>query len=383
MLLNFINQYLNLFIISFLFNFIIFYIIKSGLFGDNLKFKLNQILKSNINLITFISFFLFLLVSIYLNMYKLHLDNTVVVIKTVINDSQIVITGSLLMNLMQSIGSAGIFAASYRIVAGLLAKQHMSTLTKYGYITGGEIGTTVIYRMASNSVPLQSTLNTIIKTGPIQVTLENSSNNNNLSNLINSVNEQNTSTSLLEHCKKFTMNNTQLTENTEKLNNGISQITINGNTGASSKILNELEKLDLNWKDKFFVKSPLENGDAINNFIIENFFIKSPLEKGDPMTKFFIDTLTDHVILHFIILYFILGLTIIIICKINLPKDPQFPKVKSLPFGNLIHKLLTYYITMWQISSNFWIYFILFFIFLFNLGSLISITKLLIYFQSL
>jgi hypothetical protein len=225
MLLNFINEYLNLFIIPFLFNFTIFYVVKSGLLGNNLKNKLNITLKSNIKLITFISFFLFLLASLYLNMYKLHLDNK------------------------------------------------------------------------------------------------------------------------------------------ENLNNGTSPITINGNTEASSKIFNELEKLDTNWKDNFFIKSPLEN--------------------GDPITKFFLETLTDNLILHFIILYFIVVLTLIIICKINLPKDPQFPKIKGLPFGNLIHKLLTNYISVWQISSNFWIYFILFFLFLFNLGSLISITKMLIYFQSL
>nr|YP_009710669.1 hypothetical protein [Amanita muscaria]QFZ98618.1 hypothetical protein [Amanita muscaria] len=245
MLLNFINEYLNLFIIPFLFNFTIFYIVKSGLLGNNLKNKLNITLKSNIKLITFISFFFFLLASLYLNMYKLHLDNT------------------------------------------------------------------------------------------------------------------------------------------EKLNNVTNQITINGNTEASSKILNELEKLDTNWKDKLFVKSPLENGDPINNFFIDNFFIKSPLENGDPITNFFIETLTDNLILHFIILYFIVILTIIIICKLNLPKEPQFPKINSLPFGNLIHKLLTYYISVWQISSHFWIYLILFFLFLFNLGSLISITKMLIYFKSL
>jgi hypothetical protein len=179
------------------------------------------------------------------------------------------------------------------------------------------------------------------------------------------------------------MNNTQLTENTEKLNNGTSQITINGNTEASSKILTELDKLDPNWKDKFFVKSPLETDDAITKFFIVNFFVKSPLENGDAITKFFIETLTDNLILHFIILYFIVGLTIIIFFKFNLPKEPQFPKIKTLPFGNLIHKLLTHYITVWQISSSFWIYLILFFLFLFNLGSIISMTKMLIYFQSL
>src|SRR5258708_18606759 len=111
------------------------------------------------------------------------------------------------------------------------------------------------------------------------------------------------------------MINEQLTENTEKLNNGTSQITIKGKTEASSKILIELEKIDPNWKDNFFIKSPLEHGDAI--------------------TKFFIETLTDNLLLHFIILYFIVILTIIIICKLNLPKEPQFPKIKSLPFGNL------------------------------------------------
>ena len=359
MLLNFINEYLNLFIFSFLFNFTIFYIVKSGLLENNLKFKLKIILKSNINLITFISFFLFLLISLYLNIYKLHLDNT----ETVINENHIKITGSLLMKLLQSLGSAGVFAVSSRMVAGLITKQPFSILTKYGYIVGGGIDTTVFYRLVCNNVPILPTEDVIIKTGPIQVILENSSNNNNLSNLTNSENEQNTSISLLEHCKKFTMNNTQLTENTEKLNNGTSQITINGNTEASSKILTELDKLDPNWKDNFFVKSPLENGDAI--------------------TKFFIETLTDNLILHFIILYFIVGLTIIIFCKFNLPKDPQFPKIKTLPFGNLIHKLLTHYITVWQISSSFWIYLILFFLFLFNLGSIISMTKLLFYFQSL
>jgi hypothetical protein len=305
------------------------------------------------------------------------------VIKIVINDSQIVTTGPLLINLMLTLGSACVFAASYIIVAGILTKQSLSVLTKYGFITGGWISTTVFYRIACNNVPLQPTGEAIIKTGPILVNFENSSNNNNLSNLPNSVNEQNTSTGLLELYNKFTMTKTQLTENTVNLNNGTSQITNNGNTDASSEILNELEKLDPNWKDNLIVKSPLENGEALNNFIIDNFFIKSPLENGEAITKIFIETLTDNLILHFIILYFIVALTIIIFCKFNLPKNPQFPKIKSLPFGNLIHKLLTQYITVWQISSSFWIYYLLFFLFLFNLGSIISLTKMLIYFQSL
>jgi len=107
-------------------------------------------------------------------MYKLHLDYTEVVFKNVINDSKIVITRSLLINLMKTLGSVCVFAVSFIIVAGLLTKLSLIVLTKYRYITGGGIGTTVFYRIACINVPFQPTGDAIIKTGSILVNLENS-----------------------------------------------------------------------------------------------------------------------------------------------------------------------------------------------------------------
>jgi hypothetical protein len=353
MILNFINELSMLFIISFLLNGLIFYTVKSGLLGNDLKDKLNIVLEKKIHLITLISFFLFLSLSLYLQIKNIYLDNKEVEVKAIINNTEVIVSGPLVISMFHTLGSAGVFALGTRLAAGLLANKPLNFLPKLGIITSVGAGFTVSYRLISNSILVPSTGSAIIRTGPIEVKLENIS-----------LNE-----SQIKYYKRFLEQNNNLSINSSQLNvsndslNGNIKIVIDGNKEASSKVISEIEKLDPNWKDKFSINSPLENGDVINQILIDN--------------------LTNNFLLHIIILYLLTVLIFIIFCKFNLNLQNQLLKIQSLPFGNLIHKILSKIISLWQISSNIWIYFILFALFIFNLTATYSIYQILVYLKSI
>lgn len=353
MVLNFINELFMLFIISFLFNGFIFYIVKLGLLGNDLRDKLNIILEKKIHLITLISFFLFLSLSLYLQIKNIYLDNKEVEIKAIINNTEVILSGPLVISMFHTFGSAGVFALGTRLAVGLLANKPLHFLPKIGIITSVGAGFTVSYRLISNSIPVPSTGSAIIRTGPIEVKLENLSMNE--SQIISEKR-------LLEQYNNISFNRSQLNVSNEVLNGNI-KIVIDGNKEASSKVINEIEKLDPNWKDKFSIQSPLENGDVINQFLIDN--------------------LTNNFLLHIIILYLLTVLIFIIFCKFNLNIQNQLLKIQNLPFGNLIYKILNKIISLWQMSSNIWIYLILFALFIFNLTATYSIYQILVYLKAL
>lgn len=103
-----------------------------------------------------------------------------------------------------------------------------------------------------------------------------------------------------------------------------------------------------------------------NNFISTDFSINSPLESNSSLTQFALDTLNNHLIINFITVYLLLMLLIIIICKFVLNKDINFNRLEKYPLGFYINKFLIKYISIWQKSSNVWIFFIIIPLIFFN-----------------
>ena len=79
--------------------------------------------------------------------------------------------------------------------------------------------------------------------------------------------------------------------------------------------------------------------------------------------------------LHFIIIYLLLMLLLIFICKLVL-QNKNFNFVNKYPLGNYINKFLTKYISIWQTSGNIWIFFILTCVIISNIASILSLSHL-------
>nr|YP_009690145.1 hypothetical protein PPIT_000044 [Porodaedalea pini]QEG56925.1 hypothetical protein PPIT_000044 [Porodaedalea pini] len=83
-----------------------------------------------------------------------------------------------------------------------------------------------------------------------------------------------------------------------------------------------------------------------------------------------ISLLSDNLTLQFIMLYLFWMLIFIYTIKLISDRNLYTPywetKVISLPLGKYIHIVITKLLNGWRLSTNFWIYFILFFLFIFT-----------------
>ena len=123
----------------------------------------------------------------------------------------------------------------------------------------------------------------------------------------------------------------------------------------NSEIISKLDNIRPDWKDQF-VPSPLE----------------------DNLTNHIIDVLSNNLLLHFIILYLLIMLLIIISCKFIIKDNIEFTKIQNNPLGAWVKYLINKIISIWKVSSNFWIYFILFNVLVFNFATIYTISNLLI-----
>nr|YP_009710705.1 hypothetical protein [Amanita phalloides]QFZ98654.1 hypothetical protein [Amanita phalloides]WLF85165.1 hypothetical protein [Amanita phalloides] len=352
MTMHILSNIFSIFWISFIFHGLILSIIKLGFFGEDLKLKLNIILKEQIYLIPLISFLIFIIS--YLSMDIIHLDPTDnVKIKATLEQGQVIISGTIFSELFEKAGSVATFIAGARIAAGLLAKKPLlaNSLVKTGTVLGFGAGSAMGYKMVSRSFNSNQSGDLRINTGPIEILVENSSNSEEVLNKICELHKDKGITIKdnqiyvkkilnLNHTKDLNSGNNITTDNSN------SNIILEGDKEVCSNVIKELDKVDPNWKDSFNVNSPIEKGELLNPILMDN--------------------LQDNYLLHFIILYLLFMLVIIFTCKLILKENHQFPILKKLPKGNLIQKFFTYYITIWQKSSVIWIYLILFFLIVFN-----------------
>ena len=70
---------------------------------------------------------------------------------------------------------------------------------------------------------------------------------------------------------------------------------------------------------------------------VRNCFINSPLEQSDSRNQFVIETITNNLLLHFIMLYLLCMVLVIFISKLLINQDFQFNKIKNYPLGIYIH----------------------------------------------
>ena len=141
---------LFLFIFSLISNFILLVVAKLGLFGKNIrqitkKFLIKQPISIYFSyfLFTFLLFFYisFQFQTIYCEDYT---------VTTVIENVEITLTGQVLNNLFNSLGSAGAFQAGVHIAASILSKHKISALPRIGAIGGTGAGFTIIYNTVSH-----------------------------------------------------------------------------------------------------------------------------------------------------------------------------------------------------------------------------------------
>ena len=134
-----------------------------------------------------------------------------------------------------------------------------------------------------------------------------------------------------------------------------------------------MDNYNPNWKSQFRNYTPPEGpyGAVRWGNPYSPWTINSPYESESGLISFLIDNLTDHLYLAIISIYLLLMLLLIFICKFILSKDIEFKRISKIKIfkfnlGEKIAKLLTWYISIWQKSSYFWIFFIITTLIIFN-----------------
>jgi hypothetical protein len=344
-------QFLLVFIFSIILNLCLaaraLIIIKSGLMGKLLKNKLLNLLEKQIYLFYIVPFFISLLILTYFNDNIIYLEEKDVVVTAVIDNSQFVFSGETLNLICNNLGSAAVFSGGARIAAGLVAKYPMHLLPKTGIIGGvfRAAGFTLTFKVITNTFPatISSNSNPKIQTGQVTIKMEGLSINNSTSDI----------TANLSKLEKYFGSQKLKNLDIREINN---KLEIKGTQDQSNSVIEELNKSYPNWKEDF-INSPLENGDV------------------NSIKLFLIETLTNNLILQFIIIYLMIMFIIIFTCKLIIEKDIQLNKIKEYPLGNYIYYILEKYISIWKTSANIWIYLLVFSVLIFSMGSAYSIYQ--------
>jgi hypothetical protein len=344
--------YIGLLLFSIFLHGLFFGLIQLGLLGTNLKIILNYLLDKNINLICIFSFVGFILLKFYLGFNEIYLDSPEIVVKATIDDLKFELTGDVLQHFLENVGSVGVFVAGSRIAATLLANHPMGLLPISPVIGDFGAGLTITYRIVIDSMQ-HSYSSASISAKPVKITLEK-------------VVSDNTPVSGQEISKLVLKNfGIDSSKNYPSFNLNYSDKIIDGKRYLtsmadenSSRIIASLEENNPNWRDSF---------------------IHSPLEENQ--LQFIINTLSNNLLLNFIILYLLIMLLLIISCKFLVKDNIEFKSIKNYRLGKALSYIINKYISIWKVSSNIWIYFILLSLIFFKLVSTYSIYTLLLVFQ--
>jgi len=91
-----------------------------------------------------------------------------------------------------------------------------------------------------------------------------------------------------------------------------------------------------------------------------------------------IQIITNNVYLHYINIYLLAMLFIIITCRYLIGENQLLlEKLKKLPFGNFIYKIISWYTNIWVKASIIWLYYIITVVILFNCVSIYSFYHIL------
>lgn len=327
-----------LFGFSFVLHVFLLGIIRLGVFGINLSICLNNILNRYINLVPIFSFIVFILLKFYLSYNVIFLDSKDIIVTASLDNTNFVITGDVLKLIFENLGGAAVFGASARIAAGLFCKHPIGVFPKIGIIGGTGVGYTILYRMSMDSIGSSiSNSSASISVSPVQIKLETVANTTFDGNAVNSL------VNNLGLNNKYQLSQFSFTE-TSSLKNIYLQ---SKNHQINSQVISAFDQQNPNWRDSF---------------------IQSPLEEN--LTPHIINVLSYNLILHFIILYLLIMLLIIISCKFIIKENIEFTKIQNNPLGVWVKYTINKFISIWKVSSNFWIYFILFNVLVFTTASI-------------
>jgi hypothetical protein len=330
----------NLFIFSVLFHTIFLILTKLGLFGQNFRKKIIKILKYNPISLYVLYFFVILLIIFFINYNVIYCDSNNITFTTVIQNLEITLSGGVLNDVFRTLGNVGVFTAGARISAAIISKHKMGTLPKVGIIGSTAAGFTMVFQIIntqftgnSSSIPSSITVNL----SQVKPTIPNTSPEA-WNNLI---------TSFFGGAERI-----KIDGKIPLLNN-----TIRGNPEQISKVIEQLDLMNPNWRDTF-INAPLELGDHSNSLV-----------------SFLFTSLSNSLYLHYINLYLIIMLIIIFTCKYIIDRNINLLPIKKIFLGKYLYLGLTKYLSFWRNSVNFWLYYIMFSLLIFNLASCYSIYQ--------
>lgn len=260
-----------LFGLSVVLHVLLFFFIRLGILGKNLKIILNNLLDININLISIFSFFVFILLKFYFGFNVIYLDSSDYVVTTTLYNSKIEINGEILRILAENFGSAGVFVGGARIAAMLLSKHPMGLLPKVGVCGGVGTGFAIYYKTIVNPIFSSSSIgnsSASVSISPVKITLEKITPNDSNSNLRELLSK---SLGLGDQNNLSYFNLNFISE----YKGG--KLYLYGNDNISkSKIISALDKSNPDWRDSF-IHSPLDDNlilsimDILSNNLLLNF----------------------------------------------------------------------------------------------------------------
>ena len=264
------------FVTSVFLHLFIFYIITKEYLGKEFKERFNYLLINRYNLIIILYFIIIVIINYYLKKNAVYLDENVV-LTTKIQNSEITLSGEILNQILENFGSAGVFIVGAKIAAALVAKHPMALPNKIGVIGGTGAVFNIAYRIVNRNQLLSNNIGNVpsisVGTGPIEIKLEgikyaNNVNNTEFKSLLDKYFGISKSLHNLDYNENFNVNTNTL------------EIISNGE--QTSKVIDELDKFNPNWRDNF---------------------INSPLESENPVTQFILNSLMDSLMLDFISIY--------------------------------------------------------------------------------
>lgn len=350
-----------IFLLSLVFHTVIFNcVLNFELIGKNIKGNLSFLIKNRPYLFTisyYISIFIFI---ICLNLDIIYLDSKVQ-LTTTVNNTTVEINGDVLKLLLEHQGTAAVWIAGAKITHLLVAKQPMAIPNKILSIGLGATGLSTLYRITHRTLQNDKFLNAQItgSTGPIKIEL--------------STNIQSSSDSNLREflSQLFGLDQTNINQVISQLpktltnNNNLLQANLSSSEYGS--IINTLNKEIPNWRDSF----------KVDPKFADNFSVDSAIEFNESAIKFIRESIMDSVVLDIISAQFSFTLLTIIICKFLLSSNISFDRLNKYRLGTYISKMLKSYISLWQRSSNIWIFSIIILLILFNIASAYSLLRVL------
>jgi len=354
--------YLIMFVfIGFLLNLFLFNLVLLGFIGESMKKifleNLNRYILNWFNKILFsflIIYFIFVLSSDII-----YLDTT---LNLNINELDLNVSGEYIDKIFTHYGAATAFVVGSKLAAAFLTKHPISLGGKIGVTIGTGAGSTAAFQMVNYGTGLikgkilaqkgltDGTINLYIKDVVVN-------NENNLNDSV--VSSKNLDPSIL--IPKFQSNQLDsLIRFNEMFKNKLELVKVDN---SNSKIIQMIEK-----QNSCSLNDIFSSENSLNKVIIN-----SPLESNDltilSVKNDIITMLNYNLTVNLIMIYLIFMLTLIFIFKLFYDKNISLDKVNNLPLGNYFKSLIIKLLSAWKRSSNFWILFILFFLFLFSCSS--------------